>query len=180
MCVNEISLWNVPWAAAAAREREIVGVYVNNRADWLSVSVIYRGRLQARWLFNFKVIESWCVYWYQDFICVCVCVCVCVTEKGWWGKSWPSWLNLTLPPHHHFQVRTSSYLVSLPHSALRTTRSILHALLIRPGKKNKNKKKTLLPGVWDFTGKKIEDTSDNVKQNPDHHFKKRKKEKKRN
>lgn len=71
MCVNEISLWIVPWAAAA-REREIVGVYVNNRADWLPVSVIYKRRLQARWLFNFKVIGSWCVYWYQDFICVCV------------------------------------------------------------------------------------------------------------
>lgn len=54
------------------QEREIVGVYVNNRADWLSVSVIYKRRLQARWLFNFKVIGSWCVYWYQDFICVCV------------------------------------------------------------------------------------------------------------
>ena len=108
-----------------------------------------------------------------------LCVCVCVTEKGWWGKSWPSWLNLTLPPHHHFQVRASSYLVSLPHSALRTTRSILHALLIRPGKKKQKQKKTLLPGVWDFTGKKMEDTSDNVKQNPDHHFKKKKERKKK-
>lgn len=161
MCVNEISLWIVPWAAAA-REREIVGVYVNNRADWLSVSVIYKRRLQARWLFNFKVIGSWCVYWYQDFICVCV----------WQRKVDEASLGPRdlISRYHPIITFSKSFLLPLLPATFSTSNNTLDTSRAFDSPWKTRKKKKCCPGVWDFTGKKMEDTSDKAKQNPDHYY----------
>lgn len=36
------------------------------------------------------------------------------TERGWWGRSRPSWLCITLPSHHHFQSASSATFSTSP------------------------------------------------------------------
>lgn len=50
------------------------------------------------------------------FLSVPVCVSMRHrdTERGWWGRSQPSWLCIPLPSHHHFQSASFATFSSSP------------------------------------------------------------------